>query len=98
MALPDEEFSFIHEHSTEISEGDYYPVSDGEDKYCRLLSNIGVLKPSARGAYRLTKLGKRMLNAKHVLKVQARDTPNASIRCRFLCIAIIFNSIVEEKR
>jgi hypothetical protein len=65
LSLPDEEFTFIDEKSSNLLNGSYLPVAEKEEYLCKSLVNLKLLKQVGRDKYKLTYIGKKMLSRKN---------------------------------
>ncbi len=68
LSLPDEEFTFLFEKARLLQDGPYLPVSVNEERLCKSLVNLKVLKAASSNMYKLSCLGKKMLPEKVALK------------------------------
>ncbi len=61
LSLPDDDYEFIDRNASFFKEGKYLPKNEKETEHCRSLSNHGVLKQHGKKAFKLTRMGRRML-------------------------------------
>lgn len=61
LSLPDEEFTFFHAKERQWLDGSYLPVSFVEERLCKSLINLHLLKQANNSKYKLSGLGKKVL-------------------------------------
>ncbi len=66
LSLSDEEFMFFDEKSSHLLNRPYLPISDSEERLCKSLVNLKILKLVGSNMYKLTYLGKKMLSHKMI--------------------------------
>lgn len=64
LSLPDEEFTFVFENISLLQNGSYLPISINEERLCKSLVNLKILKAASGNMYKLSYLGKKMLPEK----------------------------------